>query len=73
MLSLVADRLRSKPVTEGVEQHLKDLEELELRSTGSWAIVAVGPDRMDHHRHPVPGELGRRAFRRASARSLLGG
>src|SRR3970282_1900817 len=40
VLSLVADRLRSKPVTEGVDQHLKALEELELRSTGSWAIVA---------------------------------
>jgi len=40
VLSLVADRLRSKPVTEGVEQHLKALEELELRSTGSWAVVA---------------------------------
>jgi len=40
VLSMVADRLRSKPVTEGVEQHLKELEELELRSTGSWAMVA---------------------------------
>ena len=40
VLSLVADRLRSKPVTEGVEPHLKALEELELRSTGSWATVA---------------------------------
>ncbi len=40
VLSMVADRLRSKPVTEGVEEHLKALEELELRSTGSWAIVA---------------------------------
>ena len=40
VLSMVADRLRSKPVTEGVDQHLKALEELELRSTGSWAIVA---------------------------------
>jgi hypothetical protein len=40
VLSMVADRLRSKPVTEGVEDHLKELEELELRSTGSWAIVA---------------------------------
>ncbi len=40
VLSLLADRLRSKPVTQGVEQHLKALEELELRSTGSWAIVA---------------------------------
>lgn len=40
VLSMVADRLRSKPVTEGVDEHLKALEELELRSTGSWAIVA---------------------------------
>lgn len=40
VLSLVADRLRSEPVTQGVDQHLKELEELELRSTGSWAIVA---------------------------------
>jgi hypothetical protein len=40
VLSLVADRLRSRPVVEGVEQHLKELEELELRSTGSWAVVA---------------------------------
>jgi hypothetical protein len=39
ILSMVAERLRSKPVTEGVEPHLKELEELELRSTGSWAIV----------------------------------
>jgi hypothetical protein len=39
VLSLVADRLRSEPVTLGVDQHLKALEELELRSTGSWAIV----------------------------------
>jgi hypothetical protein len=41
VLSMVADRLRSKSVTEGVEQHLKELEELELRSTGSWAVVAA--------------------------------
>jgi hypothetical protein len=40
VLSMVADRLRSKPVTDGVELHLKELEELELRSTGSWAVVA---------------------------------
>jgi hypothetical protein len=40
VLTLVADRLRSKPVTEGVEPHLKELEEMELRSTGSWAVVA---------------------------------
>jgi hypothetical protein len=40
VLSLVADRLRSKPVMEGVEQYLKELEEMELRSTGSWAVLA---------------------------------
>jgi hypothetical protein len=40
VLSLVADRLRSRPVVEGVEHHLKELEEMELRSTGSWAVVA---------------------------------
>jgi hypothetical protein len=39
VLSMVADRLRSRQVTEGVDHHLKALEELELRSTGSWAIV----------------------------------
>ena len=39
VLSMVADRLRSRQVTHGVDQHLKALEELELRSTGSWAIV----------------------------------
>src|SRR5215218_4878060 len=33
VLSLVAERLRSKPVVEGVEHHLKELEELELRRT----------------------------------------
>jgi hypothetical protein len=39
VLSMVADRLRSQQITHGVDQHLKALEELELRSTGSWAIV----------------------------------
>jgi hypothetical protein len=41
VLTMVADRLRSKEVTAGVEDHLKGLEELELRSTGSWATVAT--------------------------------
>jgi len=40
VLTLVADRLRSKPVTTGLEDHLKGLEEMELRSTGSWSMVA---------------------------------
>ncbi|MDQ3136944.1 MAG: hypothetical protein M3Q93_05090 [Gemmatimonadota bacterium] len=41
MLALVADRLRSAPVTEGLEQHLQALAEMELRSTGSWSTVAT--------------------------------
>jgi hypothetical protein len=40
VLTLVADKLRSREVTQGVEDHLKGLEEMELRSTGSWATVA---------------------------------
>jgi len=40
VLIMVADRLRSKAVTEGLDQHLKALEEMELRSTGSWSTVA---------------------------------
>jgi hypothetical protein len=40
VLTIVADRLRSGSVTEGLTQHLKALEELELRSTGSWSMVA---------------------------------
>ena len=39
VLTLVADRLRSPQVTAGLEAHLKALEELELRSTGSWSTV----------------------------------
>lgn len=39
VLSLVADRLRAPAVTQGLEQHLHALAELELRSTGSWATV----------------------------------
>jgi len=40
VLTMVADKLRSREVTAGVEEHLKGLEDLELRSTGSWATVA---------------------------------
>lgn len=39
VLTMIADRLRSPAVTRGIEPHLKALEEMELRSTGSWAIV----------------------------------
>jgi hypothetical protein len=41
VLGLVAERLRSAPVTEGLDEHLKALEEMELRSTGSWSTVAT--------------------------------
>lgn len=41
VLSLVADKLRAASVTEGLGEHLKALEEMELRSTGSWAVVAT--------------------------------
>src|SRR5919201_168774 len=37
VLTMIADRLRSPRVTGGLEPHLKALEELELRSTGSWS------------------------------------
>ncbi|MGN6393011.1 MAG: hypothetical protein ACTHM9_12320 [Gemmatimonadales bacterium] len=40
VLTLVADQLRSTSVTQGLTQHLKALEEMELRSTGSWSMVA---------------------------------
>jgi hypothetical protein len=39
VLTMVADRLRSARVTVDLEPHLKALEELELRSTGSWSTV----------------------------------
>ena len=41
VLGMVADRLRAAPVTTGLEEHLKALEEMELRSTGSWSVVAT--------------------------------
>lgn len=41
VLTLVADRLRGPAVTRGLEPHLQALEEMELRSTGSWATVAA--------------------------------
>ena len=41
VLNLIASSLRSGPVINGIEPHLKGLEELELRATGSWAIVAT--------------------------------
>ncbi|HET9603792.1 MAG TPA: hypothetical protein VFO96_05840 [Gemmatimonadales bacterium] len=40
VLTLVAERLRSPAVTKDVKPHLAALAELELRSTGSWSLVA---------------------------------
>src|SRR5262249_6606603 len=39
VLALVAQRLASAGVAQGVEQHLSALTELELKSTASWALV----------------------------------
>lgn len=39
-LNLVAELLRSGRVTQGIERHLKGLEELSLRATASWSLVA---------------------------------
>jgi hypothetical protein len=40
VLTEIAERLRSPAVTGGIENHLQSLAELELRSTGSWSLVA---------------------------------
>lgn len=39
MLELLAERLRGAPITDGIEADLQELADLELRSTGSWAVV----------------------------------
>jgi hypothetical protein len=39
VLSLVAERLAAKAVSTGVEKELQSLTEMELKSTGSWALV----------------------------------
>lgn len=39
-LNIVAEKLRTKPMTDGIEVHLQRLAELELRSTASWSIHA---------------------------------
>lgn len=40
VLGVIAERLRAPGVTRGIEAHLQALAELELRSTGSWSLVA---------------------------------
>ncbi len=39
ILTLAAERLRGRPVTEGIESLLQELSEEELRATGSWSLV----------------------------------
>jgi hypothetical protein len=39
ILTLVAERLRSGPVVDGIERLLQELSELELRATASWSLV----------------------------------
>lgn len=39
MLKLLVKRLTSKQATAGIEKELKELSEMELRSTGSWSLV----------------------------------
>ena len=39
MLGLLAERLRTDPVTTGIEALLAELSELELRATASWSLV----------------------------------
>lgn len=39
VLTLTAERLRSKRVTTGIEVLLQELADVELRATGSWSLV----------------------------------
>jgi hypothetical protein len=39
LLTLVAERLRTRPVTDGIDDLLHELSELELRATASWSLV----------------------------------
>ena len=39
LLTLTAERLRGVPVTQGIEALLSELADLELRASGSWAVV----------------------------------
>ena len=40
VLTLTAERLRSKPVTDGIGPLLQELADIELRATGSWSLNA---------------------------------
>jgi len=39
LLTLTAERLRAAAVTAGLEDQLQELADLELRATGSWALL----------------------------------
>jgi hypothetical protein len=39
LLTLVAERLRSREVTSGIDTLLQELTDLELRATASWSLV----------------------------------
>ena len=39
VLTLTAERLRSTPVTAGIEGLLQELADVELRASGSWSLV----------------------------------
>jgi len=39
VLTLVAERLRTAPVTRDIESLLQELADIELRATGSWSVV----------------------------------
>ena len=71
-LKLVAERLRAAGRHRGLERELEALTALELRATGSWATVAVGPVGVDRHRHHLPGTARGLAPPGRAARRLLG-
>ena len=39
LLVIVAERLRSQPVTDGIATLLQELTDLELRATASWSLI----------------------------------
>ena len=66
VLSLVADRLRSKPVTEGLESAPEGARGAGAPLDRLLGHGRLGPDRVDHHRHPVPGRAAPARCPRAS-------
>ncbi len=40
VLTMVAEKLRSRPVVQGIEAGLEELADRELRATGAWSLVA---------------------------------